>query len=80
MAHARLHPPCQVLQDTLAASIADGEERRWVERGHFTEFTYWKHDDVPTVTDSLAKCVEWARIAAVLHAHHGEGDADEATA
>lgn len=66
-----------VLQDTLAASIADGEERRWVQRGTFSQFTYWKHDEDPTSTDPLAKCVEWARIASVLHAHHVEEEEEQ---
>ena len=67
--------PCtQVLQDTLAASISDSEERRWVQRGTFSEFTYWKHDEVPTQADALAKCLEWAQIASVLHGHHEASD------
>jgi hypothetical protein len=64
----------QVVQDTLAASIADAEERRWVQRGTFSELTYWKHDEAPVGMDPLSKCIEWAQLASVLHAHHGASD------
>ena len=57
-----------VLQDTLAAEIADGEERRWVTRAGFDTITYWKHDDLPQSNDPVRKALEWAALADVLHA------------
>ena len=60
----------QVLQDTVAASIADGEERRWVERGTFSELGYWKHDDPTAATDPMAKAMDFCLLAGVLHGHH----------
>lgn len=74
--HGCLRALPQVVQDTLAASIADAEERRWVQRGTFSELTYWKHDEAPAPTDPLVKCIEWAELAAVLHAHHGPPPVD----
>ena len=68
--HRRTLRRRQVLQDTVAASIADGEERRWVERGTFSELGYWKHDDPTAATDPMAKAMDFCLLAGVLHGHH----------
>ena len=61
-----------VLQDTVQASVADGEERRWVHTGSFDALTYWKHDDAPTAHDAAARTLEWVKLAQVLHAEHAD--------
>ena len=61
-----------VLQDTVQASVADGEERRWVHTGSFDALTYWKHDDAPTAHDAPARTLEWVKLAQVLHAEHAD--------
>ena len=79
----RLVPPPEgyrgaVLQDTVQASVADGEERRWLLKGTFDGVAFWKHDDPPLEGDSMAKCMRWASIADVLHADHAMDEAIEA--
>ncbi len=61
-----------VLQDTVQASVADGEERRGVHTGSFDALTYWKHDDAPTAHDAAARTLEWVKLAQVLHAEHAD--------
>ena len=56
-----------ILQDTLAHSLSDQEKRTWVNRGSFDELTYWKHDEAPNDSDPLAQCMNFARMACVLH-------------
>ena len=56
-----------LLQDTLDASLADGEERKWMHRGSFDVLTYYKRDERPTARDPLARCVDFAKMARVLH-------------
>ena len=63
-----------VLQDTVAASIADGEQRTWKQTAAFKDLIYWKHDDPPMDADPLQQAVQWAEIAGVLH---GETNPEE---
>ena len=56
-----------LMQDTRAASLADGEERTWIYRGSFDALTYYKLDERPTARDPLARCVDFANMARVLH-------------
>ena len=65
-------------QDTKQATVADGEERRWLHRGAIEAITTWKHDEVPHENEPLFKAMRWAGIADVLHADHGDGDHGEA--
>lgn len=70
-----------VLQDTQQASVADGEERRWLHKTSFDEFTVWAHDDaVVTEDEPVFKCMRFAGIADVLHADHAEPAAAEPAA
>ena len=61
--------------DTVAASIADGEQRTWKQTAAFKDLVYWKHDDPPMDADPLRQAVQWAEIAGVLH---GETNPEEA--
>ena len=61
-------------QDTKQATVADGEERRWMHRGNIDSFTYWKHDEKPSEDDPLVKVIRWANIASALHADHGDDE------
>lgn len=61
-----------MLQDTMQAEVADGEDRRWMHRGAVQSFTYWKQDEFPTEQDSILRCMQWAGVASVLHAHHDD--------
>uniref|UniRef100_A0A7S4C0T1 Uncharacterized protein n=1 Tax=Chrysotila carterae TaxID=13221 RepID=A0A7S4C0T1_CHRCT len=66
-----------VLHDSVAGSIAEGEERTWVRKTSFSSMVYWKHDDFPLHDDPIRKCMRWAELAAVLHADHATpADAD----
>ena len=55
---------------TRPGSVADGEQRRWVAAGSFTEVTCFKHDDPPFDGDPISKVTQWVDIANVLHAQH----------
>ena len=59
-----------LLKDTVQGSVADGEQRRWVAAGTFSELTCYKHDDPPFDNDPINKVTQWVDIASVLHAHH----------
>ena len=61
-----------MLQDTLKADVADGEERRWLHKGTIESITFWKHDEVPHEDEPILKVMRWTTIADVLHADHGE--------
>ena len=57
-----------VLEDTLEASVADGELRKWVHKTSFDELTLWGHDDAPMADEeTLFKAMRWAAVADVLH-------------
>ncbi len=58
-----------VLQDTNTASIADGEERKWLQKGTFNSLTYWNHDDQPSGDEPLFKAMQLAGLASALHGH-----------
>ena len=66
-----------LLQDTKLASVADGEERRWMHRGTIDSFSLWKHDEKPQEDDPLLNVMRWANVASVLHADHGEPEEAE---
>jgi ribonuclease H2 subunit C len=66
-----------MLQDTVQADVADGEERRWMHRGDISSITIWKHDEPPAEDAAVFKCMRWAAIADVLHASE-EQSGDEA--
>lgn len=66
-----------MLQDTVQADVADGEERRWLHRGSIGSVSFWKHDDLPHDEEPIFKCMRWTSIANVLHADHGEEEEDE---
>ena len=57
-----------VLVDSNAASIADGETRRWLRKAAFDELVYYKHDEKPVDSDQLRKCMRFLDVASVLHA------------
>jgi ribonuclease H2 subunit C len=64
-----------VLQDTVQAAVADGEERRWMHRGKIDSFTYWKQDEFATENEPVLQAVKFAGIASVLHAHYDDDEA-----
>lgn len=64
-----------MLQDTLQADIADGEERRWMHRGNIDSFTFWKHGEEPIDDDPIFKCMKWAALAEAIHGDHCEEEA-----
>lgn len=61
-----------LLQDSKQANVADGEERRWLHRGHISSFTCWQHDEAPHRDEPLFRAARWAAIADVLHADHSD--------
>ena len=56
-----------MLQDTVQADVADGEERRWLHRGSISSVTFWKHDELPHDEEAIFKLSRWTSIADVLH-------------
>lgn len=77
----QLEPPAgysgALLQDTVQATVADGEERRWLHKGAIASFTVWKHDELPHDDEPIFKCM---RIAALANALHGDADESDANA
>lgn len=68
----RVKPPSgfvgAILQDTAAGNCHDGEQRKWLHKSSFDDFTYWQHDDAPTGSEPPFKAMRFAGLASVLHA------------
>lgn len=62
-----------VLQDTVNASVGDGEQRKWLHKSSFDSFTYWKHGEAPVGDEPPFKAMRLAGLASALH-HAPEDD------
>ena len=66
---------------TEVGSDEDATERTvWHATGSFKSFTYWNHDTAPVATDTVRRCMEWAALAAHIHAPMDPEDVDRALA
>lgn len=45
-----------------------GEGASWAASATFSDMHYWNHDAAPLKGDGLRRCLEWAELAAGVHA------------